>query len=101
MTSIISFSEMPAQYANKYETPAKPWDVCKTKLKDLNPKELHYVLMLGKIICVDFDIKNEKGEKDYDLNLKEASKWPPTYAELSKSGAEYTCITSTKEIRPC
>lgn len=81
------FSEMSAQYANKYETPAKPWDVCKTKLKDLNPKELHYVLMPDEVICVDFDIKNEKGEKDYDLNLKEASKWPPTYAELSKSGA--------------
>ena len=38
------------------------------------------------VICVDFDLKNEKGEKDFELNLAEASKWPPTYAELSKSG---------------
>lgn len=81
------FANMPAQYASKYETPMKAWDVCKTKLSDLNPYELHYVLMSYKVICVDFDIKNEKGEKDYELNLKEASKWPPTYAELSKSGA--------------
>lgn len=81
------FANMPAQYASKYETPMKAWDVCKTKLSDLNPYELHYVLMPDEVICVDFDIKNEKGEKDYELNLKEASKWPPTYAELSKSGA--------------
>lgn len=81
------FANMPAQYASKYETPMKAWDVCKTKLSDLNPYELHYVLMSYEVICVDFDIKNEKGEKDYELNLKEASKWPPTYAELSKSGA--------------
>lgn len=82
-----AFADKPAQYANKHETPANAWDNCKTTLSDLDTTKLHYVLMPDEIICVDFDIKNEKGEKDYELNVKEASKWPPTYAELSKSGA--------------
>lgn len=37
-------------------------------------------------IVIDFDIQDMDGNKSYELNLKEASKWPPTYAELSKSG---------------
>jgi hypothetical protein len=36
---------------------------------------------------IDFDLKNDAGEKDYKLNLEAASKWPPTYAEASKSGS--------------
>lgn len=81
------YADCPAQYASKYETPMKAWDVCKTTLKDINTRELHYAMPPDWLICVDFDIKNEKGEKDYELNCKEASKWPATYAELSKSGA--------------
>src|SRR5699024_4821566 len=38
-------------------------------------------------IVIDFDIQNKEGKKDFEKNLEEASKWPPTYAELSKSGA--------------
>ena len=38
-------------------------------------------------IVIDFDLKNENGEKDFERNLEAASKFPPTYAELSKSGA--------------
>ena len=34
-----------------------------------------------------FDIPEENGNKSFERNLEEASKWPPTYAELSKSGA--------------
>lgn len=82
-----AYSEYPAQYASKHETPMKSWDVCKTSLKDINTKELHYVMPPDWLICVDFDIKNENGEKDYGLNRVEASKWPATYAELSKSEA--------------
>lgn len=81
------FKDYPAQYANQYDVPNFAWDKCKTKLKDIDTKKLHYVLMPDNVICIDFDIKNEKGEKDYELNLKEANKWTPTYAELSKSGA--------------
>ena len=39
-----------------------------------------------KHIVIDFDIPDENGEKSFELNLEAASKWPPTYAELSKSG---------------
>ena len=38
-------------------------------------------------IIIDFDLKDENGNKNFEKNLEEASKWPATYAELSKSGA--------------
>ena len=38
-------------------------------------------------IVIDFDIPDENGNKSFELNLEAASKWPPTYAELSKSGS--------------
>ena len=37
-------------------------------------------------IFIDFDIPDDNGNKCFERNLEEASKWPPTYAELSKSG---------------
>ena len=81
------YFDAPAQYANTDGKPLKKWAEVTTKLKDLDTHKLHYVLM-GEypIICVDFDLKNDKGEKDFQLNLEAASKWPATYAELSKSG---------------
>ena len=81
------YSNMPAQYANSDGKPLKKWDEVTTILEDLDTSKLHYVLMPEEHIVIDFDIKNEKGEKDFQLNLEAASKWPPTYAELSKSGA--------------
>ena len=36
---------------------------------------------------IDFDLKDENGNKSFERNLEAASKWPATYAELSKSGA--------------
>lgn len=75
-----------AQYANPDGTPRKKWDNVKTTLKDLDETRLHYLLIRDKQhIVIDFDLKNDKGEKDYELNLQAASKFPPTYAELSKS----------------
>ena len=79
--------DCPAQYANRYDIPSKDWDVATTKLKDLDPHKLHYVRVPENHIVIDFDLKDENGNKSYDLNVKEASKWPATYAELSKSGA--------------
>lgn len=81
------YKDCPAQYANADEIPSMKWTNVKTKLKDLNTSKLHYVKVPENLIVIDFDIKNEKGEKDYEANLREASKWPKTYAELSKSGA--------------
>lgn len=80
-------AECSAQYTSKGETPLVTWDNCKTKLKDLDTTKLHYVRPPENYICVDFDLKDESGEKSRELNLKAASEWPATYAEYSKSGA--------------
>lgn len=76
-----------AQYATNDETPSKKWEKVKTKLSGLDTSRLHYVKVPENHIVIDFDIKDESGKKSFELNVKEASKWPPTYAELSKSGA--------------
>ena len=83
----IELSDCPAQYASKEEVPTYSWDKCKTVLGELNTFKLHYVRPPENFVVIDFDLKNEKGEKDYELNLRAAEKWPPTYAELSKSGS--------------
>ena len=75
-----------AQYAKANETPAIGWNGVKTKLKDLDTSKLHYVRVPENHIVIDFDIKDEYGNKSFEKNLEQASKWPPTYAELSKSG---------------
>ena len=77
-------ADCSAQYGD-----AKPtlyWKDCKTKLKDLDTHQTHYVQCPPLMIHMDFDKKNEKGEKDFLLNAKAASAYPATYAELSKGG---------------
>lgn len=76
-----------AQYATSKETPSKKWDNTETKLSDIDTSKIHYVKVPENHIVIDFDIPDEDGNKSYEKNLKEANKWPPTYAELSKSGA--------------
>lgn len=84
------YSDCPAQYANAEETPTMAWDNVTTTLKDLETDKLHYILTQAKepkLIVIDFDIHDpETKEKSYELNFAAASKWPETYAELSKSG---------------
>lgn len=77
----------PAQYASSAETPIKKWENVDTHLSDLDTHKLHYVRTPLSHIVIDFDLKNEFGEKATELNLEAASKWPPTYAEFSKGGA--------------
>ncbi len=79
--------DCPAQYASTKETPCKKWDDVTSKLSDLDTSKLHFVKVPENHIVIDFDIRGKDGKKNFDLNLVEASKWPPTYAELSKSGA--------------
>lgn len=79
--------DCPAQYATTNETPTKPWDDVTGKLSDIDTSKLHYVKVPENHIVIDFDIKGEDGNKSFEKNLEAASKWPPTYAELSKSGA--------------
>lgn len=77
-----------AQYASAYETPKIAWDKCKTHLSDIDTSKLHYVKFPdARHIVIDFDIKDESGNKSFEKNLEAASKWPPTYTELSKGGA--------------
>ena len=83
----ILCKDCPAQYSNDEGTPLKKWDNVRTKLKDIDTSKLHYVKIPENHIVIDFDLKDESGNKDFNKNLKEASKWPKTYAELSKSGA--------------
>lgn len=75
-----------SQYASDNETPIEKWDEVTTKLSDLDTKKLHYVRVPINHIVIDFDIKDENGEKSFEKNLEEANKFPPTYSELSKSG---------------
>ena len=79
-------ADMPAQYSKASGFPGKKWEAVTTKLSDLNTSKLHFVKVPQNHIVIDFDLVDENGEKDLGKNIQEASKWPPTYAELSKSG---------------
>lgn len=82
------YSDCPAQYASDKGTPMKKWDEVESRLSDIDTRSLHYAKVPEENhIVIDFDLKDESGEKSFERNLAEASKWPPTYAELSKSGA--------------
>lgn len=75
-----------AQYATEKGTPNTKWDNVSTTLKDIDTSKLHYVKVPENHIVIDFDIPDENGNKSLERNLEAASKWPPTYGELSKSG---------------
>lgn len=83
-------TDMPAQYAavggDWDGKPQKSWDKVTTKLADLNTTKLHYVKLPPQHIFIDFDLRNEAGEKDAKLNLAAAEAFPRTYAEFSKGG---------------
>lgn len=79
-------SDCPAQYATTKETPTKPWDDVTSVLADIDTSKLHYVKVPENHVVIDFDIKDEDGNKSFEKNLEAASRWPATYAELSKSG---------------
>nr|DAJ97364.1 MAG TPA: dsDNA helicase [Herelleviridae sp.] len=77
----------PAQYATSKETPMNKWEEVVTTLSELDTSKLHYVKVPENHIVIDFDIPDENGNKCFEKNLEAASKWPETYAELSKSGS--------------
>jgi hypothetical protein len=81
------FGDCPAQYASSEEKPIEKWIDVRTKLSDLNTSRVHYVRVPENHIVIDLDIPGEDGKKDLERNIAEASKFPPTYAELSKSGS--------------
>lgn len=79
-------TDCPAQYATSAETPRKAWDKVITRLKDIDTSKLHYVKIPKNHIVIDFDLKDADGNKSLERNLEAASKWPETYAEVSKGG---------------
>ena len=84
------FADMPAQgfrideFGDK--VPARKWENVTTTLADIDTSELHYVKVPTNHIVIDFDLKDEDGEKSLEMNLQAASNWPATYAELSQGG---------------
>jgi len=83
----IQCADEPAQYADEISgAPKEKWENAKTVLRDIDTSRLHYVRVPENHIVIDFDLKDESGEKSLTKNIDAASKWPATYAELSKSG---------------
>lgn len=76
-----------AQYATSSEIPIDKWDNVTTTLKEVDTRRLHYVMPPENHIVVDFDLKDDQGNKSAELNLTAAANWPMTYAEFSKGGA--------------
>lgn len=79
-------SKCPAQYASDKEIPKQAWDLVKTTLRQIDTSKLHYVRPHENHIVIDFDMKDDDGNKSLDLNIEAASKFPTTYAEVSKGG---------------
>ena len=96
-------ADCPAQYAGGEGTPRNKWERVRTKLSALDTSKLHYVKLPENHIVIDFDIPDEQGQKSFERNLAEASKWPATYAEVSKSGCGihlhyiYSCLLYTSD----
>lgn len=78
--------DCPAQYASDKETPISKWENVTTKLCDIDTRKLHYVKIPEEYVVIDFDLKDENGNKSFKLNVEAASAFPPTYTEVSKSG---------------
>lgn len=68
------------------EVPCYKWENVKTTLERIDQTEVHFVKVPVNHIVIDFDIKDEDKKKSLSLNLMAAAKFPPTYAEVSKSG---------------
>jgi hypothetical protein len=81
------FAEAPAQYARDDGKPGIPWAKVSTKLSDLDTTKLHYIKPGRKLIVIDFDLKDDDGNKSLAKNLSAASLWPATYGEFSQGGA--------------
>lgn len=77
----------PSQLAKADGTPAKRWATVSTTLSDIDSRRIHYVKVPTNHIIIDFDLKAINGVKSLERNLEAASRWPPTYAEISQGGS--------------
>lgn len=87
-TSILDdiCSDYPAQYATSDDIPSMKWSDVETCLKEIDTSKVHFLKLPLNHIVIDFDLRDENGEKSIDKNLEAASKWPATYTEISKGG---------------
>ena len=81
------YADQPAQYTKTDGSPKFKWANVTTTLKDINTSKLHFVKVPEQHIVIDFDLVDENGDKSLEMNCWAASQFPPTYTELSKSGA--------------
>ena len=82
----LLYPNTPAQQATKKGGLRCSWDECRTRLCDVDCRELHWFKLPEDVIKIDFDLKDAEGNKSLELNIKAANKFPKTYAEVSKSG---------------
>jgi len=80
------YSEQMAQEATSSGYPHSKWEKVTTTLSEIDVTKLHYVKVPENHIVIDFDLKDETGEKSLELNIEKASIFPPTYTEVSQSG---------------
>lgn len=80
------YSDCPAQYATD-DKPRNKWAKVTTVLKDIKQQNrTHFVKLPINHIFIDFDLKDENGNKSLEKNIEAANRFPPTYAETSKGG---------------
>ena len=89
----VYFANATAQYSkegpNGTSSPKTYWSDATMHLSSMNTAREHYILTQSvepTFIVVDFDLKDDSGEKSLKKNLEAAAKFPKTYAETSKSG---------------
>lgn len=82
------FKDAFAQYSDGEGHPCRAWANVETRLFEIDPHKEHYVRLPeeAKVFSIDFDKRDKDGNKDLKENIKAASLWPKTYAEVSKSG---------------
>ena len=84
----LMYPNLPAQYAKDNGNPTCAWMYVKTKLREIDSRKLHWVKVPENLIVIDFDCKDENGNKDIYINLEKVKELclPETYAEVSRSG---------------
>lgn len=83
----LMFADEKAQIVTKNGTPFVPWNEVMSALSDIDTHKEHFVKPRDKrLICMDFDLKDEDGKKDLLRNIEAASAFPETYVETSRSG---------------
>jgi energy-coupling factor transporter ATP-binding protein EcfA2 len=77
-----------AQYSQDHPVyPLKQaWDETTTTLKDIDTSQEHFVKVPIQHVVIDFDLKDEDGNKSLEKSVEAAASWPRTYAEPSRSG---------------